>query len=833
MAVNPNEELQFQDITFTRQSSTTSRVRSLFGSVSRYQRLDDENNVSRNNSRRSRETLESAAGRRFSLISELNFVPEQDGMDLGLMSTITDHHGDYDTKYPSPNDFSDEDEPITMDISSFGGPLMSSNEDDAAVKYRLESQGQLTGGLGAGFAPAEEIRVKKEDLTITSDLTSMPSLRRNNLARTRTVKEFGQRLANKKGEIIRVVIEDEPADFDLNGYSGRHPGEGIYHAATSMSASTLNLPLTIETFYPEANWKPISMRWPFITFMTLISILLAIVQEYVYRLSAHHQRQDPPTGLYTYIKPEDLKDWDYFSFKYLPTLVAVTYAVLWQITDVEVQRLEAFHQLSKTKGALAAESINVDYITYASFLRPFRALKYKHFAVMESSTISFLAASLVPTLQSASLVLAPDRSDRLAHPLSPKYVLINGLWSRLLTATLLLIAVLGTLLLWQLQHRQSGLVTDPKGIAGIAAMANRSHILMDFKDLDTALPDDIHAKLKKHRYVLRASSIAPADDIKLSYQEIHKYDGHQIPSNPHPLSLRLIAGVPFMIFMLLFIAFIPIVLFTSASILTDHASWILTLLAVTIKLTWGSIESDLKMMEPFYILSKRYAPPKTLTLDYTSLAFGLMPIQALLNGHILMFLVGLGSVLAEILTVCVTSFSGVAGTDFLQDTSTSTRNSSSAGISEVDQGGDSRNAGEETFTSFWVSFALSMAILVFLCFTASLVYLRRRHPFLPRQPNTIASVIAYIHQSVMLYDFVDSEKLSNSGMVSMLESLKYERPDGRGTVGEKKTYGLGWFKGRDGQIHCGIDEEKLRGSYVFGKDPNRAIVHGSSNWQNF
>jgi hypothetical protein len=38
-----------------------------------------------------------------------------------------------------------------------------------------------------------------------------------------------------------------------------------------------------------------------------------------------------------------------------------------------------------------------------------------------------------------------------------------------------------------------------------------------------------------------------------------------------------------------------------------------------------------------------------------------------------------------------------------------------------------------------------------------------------------------------------------------------------------KKYGLGWFKGRDGSPHCGIDEEDLLSEYVHGSSYLMAV----------
>jgi hypothetical protein len=119
------------------------------------------------------------------------------------------------------------------------------------------------------------------------------------------------------------------------------------------------------------------------------------------------------------------------------------------------------------------------------------------------------------------------------------------------------------------------------------------------------------------------------------------------------------------------------------------------------------------------------------------------------------------------------------------------------------------NAGQETMISFWISLGLAIFVLLYMGIVAAVAFVRRRRVFLPRQPNTIASVLAFIHQSKMLYDFVGAAKLSNAEMVTKLE-------------GVDKTYGLGWFQGRDGQPHCGVDEEELLSRYKFGYDYSKA-----------
>lgn len=545
-----------------------------------------------------------------------------------------------------------------------------------------------------------------------------------------------------------------------------------------------------------------------------MSIGLAICQEVLYQKSL----KEP---LIKFKSAADVGSGYYFVLKFVPTIIAVTYGVLWQNTDFEVRRLEAFYQLSKEGGALAAESINVDYITLFNFTRPFRALQRKHYAVATSSIATLLAVSLVPMLGADALVLGPDQNTRLLDPNVEKTVTMHPVLSRLLTVFLFVISLLGCVLFYQLNTRRSGLHSDVKGIAGLASMAVASHIMIDFKDMDVAKPKDIHYKLKNHRYALRNSCLVPEDATPVSTSESHKYEDAHLPDNPHPLMLRAEGCIPFIIGMLLFMGFIPVFLFTPASVVMNRAPWVITALAVCIKLTWGSLETAVRMMEPYYILSKRHAPAKTLTLDYTALPFAVVAAHALFNRHWTVFLVGWGTIMVEALTIFATSLAMVEGREFT-DILSAQAEDDSGGVEDGDDGilQKGLGGGSETVLSFTVTLALTMLILVYLCVVATVVFLRRRHPFLPRQPNTIASVLAFVHQSRMLYDFVGTAKFTNAQMRGRLEAIG-------------KTYGLGWFNGRDGQTHCGVDEEELTGNYKHGIDYSQGNKPWLTEWQLF
>ncbi|KAI0012302.1 hypothetical protein F4779DRAFT_84374 [Xylariaceae sp. FL0662B] len=725
-------------------------------------------------------------------------IHEDDSIDMSLLSAAAPP-GQYDSYEPVSTD---ESVGPSFDVTSFSGPISAQDQEFAKWLREHESGSKLTEGLGGGMG--RNVTIREQELR-----TSSPSLMRSftrSFSMTRTpgsnrkadLRTLGQDEANRRGEVIEVIMEEAP-DVDISSMVGPNViGLDPYR----MRHSTLPTQVTkTQVFYPQHDWKPFCMRRPYLMGLVLLSMGLAICQELLYQKS----RQAP---LISFHDAYEIGPGHYFMFKFVPTIITVTYGVLWQITDCEVKRLEAFYQLSKEGGALAAESINVDYITLFNFTRPLRALQRRHYAVAVSSIATLLAVSLVPTLGSAALRLSPSREERLLNLDVEKMITIHPVLSRLLTMAFFIIAILGCLLVYQLNTRRSGLQSDVKGIAGLASMAVASHIMMDFKDMDLAGPKEIHKKLKNKRYVLRNSSLAPDDSAIVTFRERKRYEESYLPENPHPLMMRPEGCIPFIIGILLFLGFIPTFLFTPASVLIDKAPWVVTVLAVCIKLTWGSLETAIRMMEPYYILSKRHAPAKTLTLDYTALPFATVVVHALFNRHWMVFLVGWGTVMVEALTIFATSLATVEGKDFLDI------------VREDDDVMGEGLGGQETVLSFTITLALTVAILVYLAAVATAVLARRRHPFLPRQPNTIASVLAFVHASRMLRDFENTARFTHTKMQRYLEGIG-------------KTYGLGWFNGYDDQTHCGIDQEELSAGYTHGVDCSLANKPWNTQWQHF
>lgn len=392
---------------------------------------------------------------------------EDESYDMSLLKSAapfgtTNEHGAVpEGDLPEPST------PI-FDMTSFSAPMGAHDIEFLRKLQEQEANGKLTGGLGAGISP--DLKMNSDELLATSptikrSFSHVLSVRRKPTVRNE-IRGLGQTTANKTGGVIEVIIE-EPSDVDISNMTGPAPGIG---GTDQMRRSTFpRTEIKTEVFYPQLNWKPFSMRWPYLMGLIILSLSLAIAQELLYR-------QSTIAPLMRFNTPDEIKPFDYFVLKFLPTIVTVTFGILWSIPDFEVKRLEAYYQMSKEGGALAAESINVDYLTTLNLMKPVRAFQRQHYAVAVSSITSLLAVSLVPTLGSAAIVLNPDRATRHSDVLIEKTITINPLLSRLLTSTFLVIAVLGMILFYQLQSRRSGLLADVKGIAGLASMAVVSHV---------------------------------------------------------------------------------------------------------------------------------------------------------------------------------------------------------------------------------------------------------------------------------------------------------------------------------------------------------------------
>lgn len=283
---------------------------------------------------------------------------------------------------------------------------------------------------------------------------------------TATQARTAQEQAEKTGDIVAVA--EVPVDIS-DSFGG---ADFETRSMLSTSAHQDKGEAKKSYFFPVdpdmPSWRPLTMGWPWLAMLTFIALALAALQEFLCQKSIRAEKDGH--GLAQFTKVDELSLTAFFTWKYAPIIIFVFYGILWQMSDFEVKRLEPYYQLSQKTGATAGESLNMDYLTFMSWLVPLRALRHRQYAVIWSSLGTLVGSSLVPVLQSASIKVDPPKAQRFSD--KDKYIRIDPPWSRAVSGCLVFVAVCGAALMYAMR-RKSGLLSNPQGIAGIAAMATR------------------------------------------------------------------------------------------------------------------------------------------------------------------------------------------------------------------------------------------------------------------------------------------------------------------------------------------------------------------------
>ncbi|KAK8856242.1 hypothetical protein PGQ11_012154 [Apiospora arundinis] len=147
-------------------------------------------------------------------------------------------------------------------------------------------------------------------------------------------------------------------------------------------------------------WKPWTLKTPALACLFLITLVLAAVVEFLY-----HKSQKQGGGLALSESPGDLPPLVNLAYLYLPTIIAVAYSLLWGWVASDTKRLQPWLEMSKPEGALAENSLLLDYpATFFAWV-PFMAASRRHWPVFLSGMIVVLVSFAITPLQSAILKL--------------------------------------------------------------------------------------------------------------------------------------------------------------------------------------------------------------------------------------------------------------------------------------------------------------------------------------------------------------------------------------------------------------------------------------------
>lgn len=269
----------------------------------------------------------------------------------------------------------------------------------------------------------------------------------------------------------------------------------------------------------------------------------------------------------------------------LPSIVAVLYAMMWEIIDNEVKRIEPFYQVSsQANGAKAAMTIFGQYISLPCFFSPFQALHWRQWTVVLSSSIYVLVGVVTPVLQTqmfqvqlhAIQVLYLDSDSGKWLPItkgksgprpmeedmmftgkfqesSPSFdstglystrptdealtritVFLDPTVTRAQEAVLLTVAIFGALLVWKLWRRPSGLPCSLKGLGVIASLASADPRFLE--GLSRSFENDSDGTLRlSQRYEdfnLQLSWKVAVDGPVYGFSWINLPDASRLPTRP-------------------------------------------------------------------------------------------------------------------------------------------------------------------------------------------------------------------------------------------------------------------------------------------------------------
>lgn len=174
----------------------------------------------------------------------------------------------------------------------------------------------------------------------------------------------------------------------FNGFLRRNPSKKTIDVTVEPVSET-----TLESKCQR--WKPVTLRRPFLLAVILITLgLLVLVQVLV----IYDQNHD---GILFATKISELGAGHIFLYRYFPTIISVSYGLIWHWIDIDARRVEPYRQLSKPGGASGSNSLLLHYSTTLLAFVPWKALKRKHWPVVIASSALVLVGMGLTPLQAA------------------------------------------------------------------------------------------------------------------------------------------------------------------------------------------------------------------------------------------------------------------------------------------------------------------------------------------------------------------------------------------------------------------------------------------------
>ena len=284
------------------------------------------------------------------------------------------------------------------------------------------------------------------------------------------------------------------------------------------------------------------------------------------------------------------------------------------MVDASVRQMEPYYQLSRSEGVLAGEALCADYSTAWVFGIPFNSGMRGHWAVTLSSSAHIVAFSVLPSLASGMLEIT-----------WPKHTPGHGavvLEEKMVYATLVISVILivqASALMVLLMRRKSGIISDPGGISGLAALiCDSENLLTIFREFPPCVSGEtIHAANKKRVFWLKYETVYRDNGVPELVYQISTNPKETEYSMPMPLLFKLKRkqAHPMMLWkrsMLLVGLMLAVPFITIEVVVYHEAKWsplivkaIYTFYTTLISSYFQMVDRALRLMQPYTTLVER------------------------------------------------------------------------------------------------------------------------------------------------------------------------------------------------------------------------------------
>lgn len=177
---------------------------------------------------------------------------------------------------------------------------------------------------------------------------------------------------------------------------------------------------------------------------------------------------------------------------FVPTILAVLFAIPWNLLASALQEMEPFYQLHNPEGVAASESLLLDYQNSINVAATVNAFRNGHFLVWCSGLISLMVPLLAPLASETVFIgfvgegkyTATSGSQACKPRLS-----VYSVAARVVQSILALIAVLTISLAIAMARKKSGVYSNPLSIASVAALLQNKDVVEEFRRLNPHITD--------------------------------------------------------------------------------------------------------------------------------------------------------------------------------------------------------------------------------------------------------------------------------------------------------------------------------------------------------